>query len=75
MTIEQRILDRLDTEGGFTAGQLAKKLGLPNYTTPKQFGARVRHCLEQLSAMGQVSKIDDLKPAAWVKTIPKPPAM
>ena len=75
MTIEQRILDQLDTLGGFTTGHVAKKLGCPDHLNNVQWSARVRYELRLLQQRGLVLALDGLKPVAWVKALPKPPAM
>lgn len=75
ITIEQRILEQLDMVGGFTTGQVAKKLGCPDHLNNAQWSARVRYELRMLQQRRLVRSLDDLKPVAWVKTLPKPPAM
>lgn len=67
ITIEQRILDQLDTLGGFTTGQVAKKLGCPDHLNNAQWSARIRYELRLLERGRKVRALDDMKPVAWVK--------
>lgn len=62
-----RILAQLDTQGGFTTGQVAKKLACPAHINNAQWSARVGAELRFLQRTGHVRALDDMKPVAWVK--------
>lgn len=66
-SFDRRILEQLDTQGGFTTGQVAKKLGCPANISNASWSARVGAELRFLQRTGHVRALDDMKPEAWVK--------
>lgn len=65
---DKQILAALDTQGGFTTGQVAKKV-LPRFGhNARTHSGAVRSCLEALERQGVVARLDEQKPMFWIKT-------
>lgn len=62
-----KILAVLDENGGFTTGQVSRKVSLRVGCNQRQHSAAVRSWLLQLQADGLVREMDDQKPTCWVK--------
>lgn len=64
----QNILDELgDLGGGFTTGDLAKKIPSNHSHNNREHSAAVRALLVEMESEGLVRKMDDLKPVCWIK--------
>lgn len=65
---QQKILDALDTLGGFTTGQVAERVS-PMFGHNKSTHSRaIRQQLLALKDAGLVREMDDQKPVCWIKT-------
>lgn len=62
-----KILAVLDTDGGFTTGQVARKVSPIFGVSQRQHSGAIRSWLLQLKADGLVRELDDQKPVCWVK--------
>lgn len=63
----QKILAALDTDGGFTTGDVAKRVSPLFGHNTRTHSAAVRSWLLQLEQAGLVRRLDDQKPVSWVK--------
>jgi len=64
---EQRTLATLDTDGGFTTGDVAKRVQPMFGHSMRTHSAAVRQWLLGLERRGLVKRLDDEKPVCWVK--------
>lgn len=67
-TYEQKILSALDTQGGYTTGDVAGKVHPQFGSNKRQHSGAVRSWLINLEKRGLVRKLDEQKPVCWVKT-------
>ena len=63
----QQILDALDVVGGFTTGQIAKKVKPMFGTNNRQHSGAIRSWLIELERKGLVRRLDDKLPTCWIK--------
>jgi hypothetical protein len=62
-----KILNVLSEDGGFTTGEVAKRIQ-PFGTNARMHSGATRSWLNSLKIMGFVAHLDDRKPVCWVRT-------
>lgn len=68
---EREILAVLSTDGGFTTGDVAKKVPrMLSSVNARMHSAAIRQWLLKLEGDGRVKKMDDQKPVCWALTNP-----
>lgn len=63
----QKVLAQLDTDGGFTTGQVADRINPMFGHSRRTHSSAVRTWLLELKAAGFVREMDEQKPVCWVK--------
>lgn len=65
---EREILALLDTDGGFTTADVARRTTTRFGHNGRTHSAFVRSILLRLEAAGLVTRLDDQKPVCWLAT-------
>lgn len=66
---DKKILDALDTVGGFTTGGVARRVTPKFGNNNRQHSGAIRSWLVNLEKNGLVKRMDNQKPVCWIKML------